>query len=115
MMPDAVKMMAIAYATMDGWVLTAKMFAQKVSLGNLKCTYQTHQMLNYPFEYLSHIGFYGKHCMEFCSCPSPQFVCHAAHGCVCRVGFSGTDCLTPRGGAQELNGGTDQIDIQAIR
>lgn len=46
-------------------------------------------------------GFYGKHCMEFCSCPSPQFVCHAAHGCVCRVGFRGTDCLTPKGLIQE--------------
>lgn len=41
-------------------------------------------------------GFFGKHCMEFCSCPSPQFVCHAAYGCICRVGFIGTDCLTPK-------------------
>lgn len=48
-------------------------------------------------------GFYGKHCMESCSCPSPQFVCHAAQGCVCRVGYIGTDCLTPRGQAQELS------------
>lgn len=59
--------------------------------------------------HLLHLGFYGPHCMEFCSCPSPQFVCHAAHGCVCRVGFSGTDCLTPRGQFQELNGGTVSI------
>lgn len=50
-------------------------------------------------------GFFGKHCMDFCSCPSPQFVCHAAHGCVCRVGFSGTDCLTPKGQYQELHNG----------
>lgn len=43
--------------------------------------------------------------MEFCSCPSPQFVCHAAHGCVCRVGFTGTDCLTPRGLYKEPDNG----------
>lgn len=50
-------------------------------------------------------GFYGKHCMDFCSCPSPQFVCHAAHGCVCRIGYIGTDCLTPKGQYQELHNG----------
>lgn len=59
------------------------------------------------------LGFYGKHCMEFCSCPSPQFVCHAAHGCVCRVGFTGTDCLTPRGQYQELNNGIFDINLFA--
>lgn len=57
-------------------------------------------------------GFFGKHCMDFCSCPSPQFVCHAAHGCVCRVGFSGTDCLTPKGQFQELHNG--KIDCHFI-
>lgn len=48
-------------------------------------------------------GFYGKHCMEFCSCPSPQFVCHAARGCICRLGFDGIDCLTPSQGYLERN------------
>lgn len=43
--------------------------------------------------------------MNSCQCRSAQFVCHAAHGCVCRVGFSGSDCLTPRGQYQELNSG----------
>lgn len=46
-------------------------------------------------------GFYGLHCMEFCSCLSPQFVCHAAHGCICRQGFVGTNCMTPSRSAQE--------------
>lgn len=34
--------------------------------------------------------------MEECSCASPQFVCHAARGCVCKSGFDGIDCLTPK-------------------
>lgn len=37
-------------------------------------------------------GFYGNHCMEPCLCSSPNFVCHAAKGCICRVGFTGEDC-----------------------
>lgn len=40
-------------------------------------------------------GFYGLHCMEFCSCPSAQFVCQVARGCVCRQGFMGPTCETP--------------------
>lgn len=111
-MPDVVRMMAIAFVMMDGWVHTVKMFVQKVSYYNLKINRPPppkYQIPNLFFFFISfhwlHIGFYGKHCMEFCSCASPQFVCHAAHGCVCRVGFSGTDCLTPRGQFQELNGG----------
>lgn len=106
MMPGAVKMMATAFVMMDGWVHTVKMFAQKVRLWKFTHKVLNGQMQRYSFYCLFCIGFYGKHCMEFCSCPSPQFVCHAAHGCVCRVGFSGTDCLTPRGQFQELNGGT---------
>lgn len=37
-------------------------------------------------------GFYGLHCIESCSCKSTQFVCHVAHGCVCRQGFMGELC-----------------------
>lgn len=40
-------------------------------------------------------GTYGQFCMEFCACPSKQFVCHAIKGCICRAGFIGEDCLTP--------------------
>lgn len=49
-------------------------------------------------------GFYGKGCIEYCSCSS-QFDCHAELGCVCKHGYSGTDCLTPKGQYQELNNG----------
>lgn len=42
--------------------------------------------------------------MRECSCPSQQFVCHAAHGCVCKSGFTGMDCLTPKSQSQQLGG-----------
>lgn len=37
-------------------------------------------------------GFYGEHCMRSCQCASPNFVCQATDGCVCRKGFSGENC-----------------------
>lgn len=46
-------------------------------------------------------GFYGQHCMEFCSCTSTQFVCHVAYGCICRQGFAGTDCMMPSRSVQD--------------
>lgn len=39
--------------------------------------------------------------MDFCSCSSTQFVCHAAQGCICRQGFIGRDCTTPSRSAQQ--------------
>lgn len=50
-------------------------------------------------------GLYGAHCMEYCSCPSTQFICHAAKGCICRIGFTGSDCLTPMTEAWESDRG----------
>lgn len=37
-------------------------------------------------------GFYGNHCMDACECPAGNFLCHAARGCVCMVGWSGKNC-----------------------
>lgn len=37
-------------------------------------------------------GFYGSHCLDSCNCETSNFVCHVAHGCVCRQGFTGTRC-----------------------
>lgn len=33
--------------------------------------------------------------MLTCACPSQNFVCHAAKGCVCRQGFTGVNCDVP--------------------
>lgn len=103
MMLVAVKMMAIAYVMMDGWAHIAMTFVQKGMLMNLFVFHSGSFFIKCIFSrnfYL--LRFYGKHCMEECSCPSPQFVCQAAHGCVCKSGFIGIDCLTPR--SQELKG-----------
>lgn len=37
-------------------------------------------------------GFFGEHCYHSCNCPSQNFICHAADGCVCRRGFAGENC-----------------------
>jgi len=30
--------------------------------------------------------------MHSCACPSSNFQCHAAQGCVCRSGYMGENC-----------------------
>ncbi|CAO1410958.1 unnamed protein product [Diamesa serratosioi] len=41
-------------------------------------------------------GFYGKDCVETCNCDQKlNSVCHPAHGCVCRIGFTGKNCEVP--------------------
>lgn len=38
-------------------------------------------------------GFYGANCLEICSCSRKlNFICHPAHGCVCKSGFKGSNC-----------------------
>lgn len=38
-------------------------------------------------------GFYGSNCFEICQCNrKPNFVCHPAHGCVCKTGYKGSNC-----------------------
>lgn len=56
-------------------------------------------------------GFYGQHCMEFCSCLSTQYVCHVAYGCICRQGFMGTDCMTPSRSIQEQDEESNKAGI----
>lgn len=34
--------------------------------------------------------------MRSCQCPSPNFVCQATEGCVCRKGFTGENCDIPK-------------------
>lgn len=41
-------------------------------------------------------GFYGKDCIDVCKCDQKlNSVCHPAHGCVCRLGFTGINCDVP--------------------
>ncbi|CAO1393211.1 unnamed protein product [Diamesa hyperborea] len=41
-------------------------------------------------------GFYGKDCIDICKCDQKlNSVCHPAHGCVCRLGFTGINCDVP--------------------
>lgn len=38
-------------------------------------------------------GFFGNNCLEVCTCNrKPNFVCHTAHGCVCKSGWRGKNC-----------------------
>lgn len=46
-------------------------------------------------------GYFGQHCLGECACKSERFVCHAAHGCICRQGFIGDDCSKLKHDAQE--------------
>lgn len=95
-MPDVARMTAIAFVIPVGWEHTVKMvkisgfFWSKLS-----------KLFHFFLLTVCPEGFYGQHCMDFCSCSSPQFVCHVAYGCICRQGFMGTDCLTPSRSAQE--------------
>lgn len=41
-------------------------------------------------------GNYGNDCLEVCACKSDKFVCNATLGCMCRDGFTGDDCNTPK-------------------
>lgn len=50
-------------------------------------------------------GTYGDNCMEICQCDSTQYICDNIHGCMCRSGYSGDDCMTPRSAFQEMAGG----------
>lgn len=34
--------------------------------------------------------------MRYCQCASPNFVCQATEGCVCRKGFTGENCDIPK-------------------
>lgn len=41
-------------------------------------------------------GYYGKDCVATCNCDQKfNSVCHPAHGCVCRLGFTGINCDVP--------------------
>lgn len=117
MMLNVVKMMVIVCAMMVGWEHTAMKFVRKGMQNISMFRFQSENFLatatatatsiastltylfsiSHTFQiYRSIFRFYGKHCMEECSCPSPQFVCHAARGCVCKSGFDGIDCLSPK-------------------
>lgn len=56
-------------------------------------------------------GLYGLHCMAACSCNSPQKVCHAAYGCVCRQGFKGDDCLTSTRNAEQQHSESNSAGV----
>ena len=78
--------MASADAPGDGWVNAVK----KVILIN-KTSH--HFICNNAFFYVCYSvcpeGHYGDHCMEACNCPGPNFLCHPAEGCKCKIGFKG--------------------------
>lgn len=101
--PSVARTMAIVCVRPAGWEIIVKTVSSKSF--NAKATLIKKIILVCPE------GLYGLHCMEACSCTSPQKVCHAAYGCVCRQGFIGDDCLTPTRNAEQQHSESNSAGV----
>lgn len=85
----------IAYVSQDSWEQIVKMVCK---FGD---NFYGEKLTDFSDFLVCPEGYYGQHCLGECACKSDRFVCHAAHGCICRQGFTGEDCSKSKHDAQE--------------